>query len=129
MPNLLNMLLLVHFVLASLVAALAMFLPQLLARIGTFDPMLVLKPMAMAYGRLFGVALVGIAVLLWGARISGSSPARRLTIQVMFFHLGVGIVLSAFLTVPLLTKVIALVLFSLLFLAYGYIWLYRPSEI
>jgi hypothetical protein len=129
MPNLLNTLLLVHFVLASLFGAFAMFFPQLLARIGTFDPTVVLTPEGKAYGMLFGIALVGLAALLWLARGSGSSPARRLTLKVMFFHLGVGALVSILLTVPMLAKLIALVLFILLFLAYGYIWLYRPSEI
>ena len=129
MPNLLNMLLLIHFILASLFGAFAIICPLILAQIGTFNPTLDLMPEGEAYGMLFGITLLGVAALLWLARVSGSSPARRLTLQAMFIHLGVGALVSIFLTVPVLTKLIALVLFILLFLAYGYIWLYRSSEI
>ena len=78
---------------------------------------------------LFGVTLIGIAALLWLARVSGSSAARRMTLKILFFHLGVGVLVSPFLPIFYLTRLIATILFAVLFIAYGLIWLFRPAEI
>jgi uncharacterized membrane protein YwaF len=128
----LNLVFLVHALLAIVVAVFAIGSPDLLVQIATFTGSSSLQPEGKLMTRFFGVCLFLVAALAWGARGSGSAPARRMTAQVFMAHLLLGAIVALVLLllgpVFFYTVVLILILCVLFFLAYWLIWVFVPSE-
>ena len=122
----LNLILLLHALLSIPFAAWLLIDPAGLAAWLTGGA--VLSPVGAIYARLYGGCLILIAVLTWTARVSPSSPARRLVVVAMLIQQILGALISLTFPFPF-AKWFSLVFFVVFAIAYAYILIFRPQEI
>jgi hypothetical protein len=83
---------------------------------------------AIDFARLYGVCLVGVAVVTWLGRGSPSKYARRLVVTAMFILQIVGLVVAFTIHYPT-AKSLSIFFFGLFALLYLYVLLLRQSDI
>lgn len=123
----LNLLLRLHAVLAILYATLLLLLPRLIIDLMSTVQ---INAVGIAITRLFGAALVLVALLVWGTSNLGDRTARRLVTIALFMYVTLGAVLTLIGQIGGLWNTLgwANVISCVIFVAgYGYFLLVKPE--